>query len=45
MINYQMQKNELRSAYNISDLFLSDYDYNKFFVPPLRSPIPPLEGD
>ena len=39
-----------RFCYNISDLFLSDYDYDDFFVPPLEtdkkvSPMPPLEID
>ena len=39
-----------RFCYNISDLFLSDYDYDDFFVPPLKtdktvSPMPPLEID
>ena len=43
------KKNEFRSKYNISDLFLSDYDYDDFLVSPLEynkkiSCISTLEG-
>ena len=43
------ERNELHSRYNISDLFLSVYNYDDYFVPPLEEdekgpPMPPLEG-
>ena len=43
------KKNEFHSTYNVSDLFLSDYDYDDVFVPPLEaykkvSLMPPLVG-
>ena len=41
------KKNEFHSTYNVSDLFLSDYDSDDVFVPPLEgykkvSLMPPL---
>ena len=31
------EKNEFHSRYNISDIFLDDYDYSDWFVPPLKA--------
>ena len=41
---------EFLSTYSISDLFLDDYDYSDWFVPPLEvgkkvAPTPTLKGD
>ena len=43
------KEEKFRSTYGISNLFLSDYDYDDFFLPPIEddkevSPIPALVG-